>query len=479
MITTIDEAKHRLNDAALDVQRDMGEAALEAGWHDLVHAIASDCTPDVRDELLRRERRSVKRPPSSYAEVIDALGWRAATSEAYREMPHQYSVRSKATAGRPPTRPCSTGSPTRSASTATASRSRTWSRNKPTSTRTSTRRTARADGTSTGPSKIIINREPLPAGIALLRGARRPGADRGPRVDRPYRGAPVNGGERAEWLMPYMRKSSGEDEQNSLARQRQSIRPWAKLHNITLTAEVWEAGVSGSKHCAQGALGQAIAACERGEAGGIIVEEQSRLSRENGLATAEVCGMPSSVGRSSPRLRRRGTRHRQRRRSGAELRDQGGARTGAVEAVQAPVGGDEAPRGRGARPPASARSRTATPGRSTNGSGPTPGAGEGRPRGVRPASGRRQDARRAPVPRPEGAEARPAPAPRRRTPSPASSPTGCTSARPEARAATRTRERTICPRRPAGVRRRPGGRPQAGSRPGCRHEPARRDRALL
>jgi DNA invertase Pin-like site-specific DNA recombinase len=89
-------------------------------------------------------------------------------------------------------------------------------------------------------------------------------------------------------LIPYMRKSSGEDEQGSLARQRQAIRYWAKRNNVPLAAEVWEAGVSGSKNWKQRALGQAIAACERGEAGGIIVEEQSRLSRENGLATAEV-----------------------------------------------------------------------------------------------------------------------------------------------------------------------------------------------
>jgi DNA invertase Pin-like site-specific DNA recombinase len=93
---------------------------------------------------------------------------------------------------------------------------------------------------------------------------------------------------KARPLIPYMRKSSGEDEKGSLARQRQAIRSWAKRNNVTLAAEVWEPGVSGSKSWRQRALGQAIAACERGEAGGIIVEEQSRLSRENGLATAEV-----------------------------------------------------------------------------------------------------------------------------------------------------------------------------------------------
>jgi hypothetical protein len=85
-----------------------------------------------------------------------------------------------------------------------------------------------------------------------------------------------------------MRKSSGEDEEGSLARQRQAIRSWSKRNQVRLAPEVWEARVSGSKSWRERALGQAIAACERGEAGGIIVEEQSRLSRENLLATAEV-----------------------------------------------------------------------------------------------------------------------------------------------------------------------------------------------
>src|SRR5262249_61447404 len=89
-------------------------------------------------------------------------------------------------------------------------------------------------------------------------------------------------------LIPCMRKSSGEDEQGSLTRQRNAIRSWAKCNNVPLAQEVWEPRVSGSKSWRERGLGQAIAACERGEAGGIIVEEQSRLSRENSLATAEV-----------------------------------------------------------------------------------------------------------------------------------------------------------------------------------------------
>lgn len=54
-ITTIAEAKQRLNEAALDVQADHGDELLDSAWPDVVRAIASDCTPAVRDELLQRE----------------------------------------------------------------------------------------------------------------------------------------------------------------------------------------------------------------------------------------------------------------------------------------------------------------------------------------------------------------------------------------------------------------------------------------
>jgi hypothetical protein len=51
---------------------------------------------------------------------------------------------------------------------------------------------------------------------------------------------------------------------------------------------VVEQGVSGSKPWRTRTLGKAIEACELGKAGGIVVAWQDRLSRENGLATAEV-----------------------------------------------------------------------------------------------------------------------------------------------------------------------------------------------
>ena len=46
--------------------------------------------------------------------------------------------------------------------------------------------------------------------------------------------------------------------------------------------------MSGSKDWRKRELGEAVKACERGEAAGIIVAWQDRLSRESGLATAEV-----------------------------------------------------------------------------------------------------------------------------------------------------------------------------------------------
>jgi DNA invertase Pin-like site-specific DNA recombinase len=89
-------------------------------------------------------------------------------------------------------------------------------------------------------------------------------------------------------LIPYLRKSSKEDPAISKERQLRAIKAWAKQNDVRLGPAVWEAGISGSKRWQERGLGQALAACERGEAAGIIVEEQSRLSRQNGLATAEM-----------------------------------------------------------------------------------------------------------------------------------------------------------------------------------------------
>ena len=97
-------------------------------------------------------------------------------------------------------------------------------------------------------------------------------------------------------LIPYMRKSSKEDPALSRDRQRRTIRTWAQQNGVKLAAEVWEPGVSGSKHWRERGLGEAVAACERGEAAGIVVEEQSRLNRANLLATAEVLAAIDDAG---------------------------------------------------------------------------------------------------------------------------------------------------------------------------------------
>src|SRR5690242_15007121 len=89
-------------------------------------------------------------------------------------------------------------------------------------------------------------------------------------------------------LIPYMRKSSGEDPAGSLARQRGAIQRWADANGVELAEEVWEPGVSGSKHWRERALGEAVARVEAGEAAGIVVEEQSRLTRGKQLHVAEL-----------------------------------------------------------------------------------------------------------------------------------------------------------------------------------------------
>jgi len=41
-----------LQEMEMDVRSDMGEDAVEAGWSDIVHACADQCTPEVARELL-------------------------------------------------------------------------------------------------------------------------------------------------------------------------------------------------------------------------------------------------------------------------------------------------------------------------------------------------------------------------------------------------------------------------------------------
>jgi DNA invertase Pin-like site-specific DNA recombinase len=89
-------------------------------------------------------------------------------------------------------------------------------------------------------------------------------------------------------LVPYLRQSRAKERTISIDEQRRDIRRWADGAGVTLAAGLVEQNVSGSKPWRERALGEAVAACERGEAAGIIVAWQDRLSRENGRATAEV-----------------------------------------------------------------------------------------------------------------------------------------------------------------------------------------------
>lgn len=88
--------------------------------------------------------------------------------------------------------------------------------------------------------------------------------------------------------MPYIRQSRAKERTISIDEQRRSIQRWAASNDVTLGEEIVESGVSGSKPWRERALGRAVAACESGAAAGVIVAFQDRLSRENGLATAEV-----------------------------------------------------------------------------------------------------------------------------------------------------------------------------------------------
>ena len=54
MYQTIEEAQSALRTAEMDVAADMGEEAVEAGYSDIVHAIASCCPAEVAEELIRR-----------------------------------------------------------------------------------------------------------------------------------------------------------------------------------------------------------------------------------------------------------------------------------------------------------------------------------------------------------------------------------------------------------------------------------------
>ncbi|HXH89754.1 MAG TPA: recombinase family protein [Gaiellaceae bacterium] len=93
----------------------------------------------------------------------------------------------------------------------------------------------------------------------------------------------------AKPLIPYLRQSRAKEHSISIEEQLRSIIRWADTHGVALAPEpVIERNVSGKKDWKERELGRAVEACQRGDAGGIIVAWQDRLSRENGLATSEV-----------------------------------------------------------------------------------------------------------------------------------------------------------------------------------------------
>jgi DNA invertase Pin-like site-specific DNA recombinase len=89
-------------------------------------------------------------------------------------------------------------------------------------------------------------------------------------------------------LIPYLRQSRVREVSISIEEQDRDVRAWADANGQPLAEALVERGVSGSKGWRERELGRAVGASERGQASGIIVAWQDRLSRENGLATAEV-----------------------------------------------------------------------------------------------------------------------------------------------------------------------------------------------
>src|SRR5713101_385440 len=100
--------------------------------------------------------------------------------------------------------------------------------------------------------------------------------------------SPWEAGLAGKRLIPYLRQSRKKEVTISLDEQRVAITAWAERQGVELAAEIVERGVSGSKSWRERELGKAVEACEQGRAAGILVAWQERLSRENGLATAEV-----------------------------------------------------------------------------------------------------------------------------------------------------------------------------------------------
>ena len=97
-------------------------------------------------------------------------------------------------------------------------------------------------------------------------------------------------------LVPYARQSRKKEHSISIADQVEAMQKWAKAAGVKLAPPVIEEGVSGSKSWRDRELGVAMAAVEAGDAAGIVVAWQDRLSRESGLGTAEVWAALDTAG---------------------------------------------------------------------------------------------------------------------------------------------------------------------------------------
>jgi DNA invertase Pin-like site-specific DNA recombinase len=90
-------------------------------------------------------------------------------------------------------------------------------------------------------------------------------------------------------LIPIGRKSAREDPTASRERQEAVVASWAKNNpDVALEAMVWENSVSGSSDWQKRGLGDVLERIRSGEADGIIVENQDRLSRGNQKQAAEL-----------------------------------------------------------------------------------------------------------------------------------------------------------------------------------------------
>ena len=69
-------------------------------------------------------------------------------------------------------------------------------------------------------------------------------------------------------LVPYLRQSRAKERTISIEEQRRDINAWAQAAGVVLAPEVVEQNVSGSTPWRERGLGDAVDACERGEASG-------------------------------------------------------------------------------------------------------------------------------------------------------------------------------------------------------------------